>query len=234
MNNLTIFSLYPELKIVNDFNKEMRGGKSFVLRSSSISNTIIDAVKKYYKEYSYSHNPKFNNNNPTIIEIGFGNGDALFDAALNNKNKNYIGFEVYLHGFCECLKNIGDKNLKNVRIDRFDIHDKIDNFDDESIEGVRIFFPDPWPKRKHRKRRIITKEFVEILVKKLKTGGFIHFATDIQDYAEETLFIFSENQYLKNKFKDYAPQDYNRIKTSFEKKALKENRNIYDVFFIKV
>lgn len=249
MGKNDIFTKYPELQTVSlKTDDGKRGIKSFVLRTNPLSERLTDGVLKYYDKYAYHFNEKsirskqkidlhslFINKDATLfVEIGFGNGESFVKMAENNKDKNFFGFDVYLNGFAECLTSIGEKSLTNAMVMRCDAKEFLMcSVHDESLDGVNIFFPDPWPKKKHHKRRLINNDFVELLALKLKKNGIIHFATDIEDYAEEALSIFKNNPSLTNMFQDYSPSPYGREHSPFEQKGLLGNRTISDIVFIK-
>ena len=207
---------------------------------------MTDGQKKAYAELGkkfilpFSENfidfsSVFANGNPLILEIGFGMGDATYKIAENNPEINYIGAEVYPPGVGSLLLKIREHNINNIRIinnDAFDIVRKM--FQNESLAGAHIFFPDPWPKTRHHKRRLINEKFIAELSTKIKKDGYIYIATDWKEYAENILDILTSFSELKNKYSGLAsPQDW-RPSTRFEAKGIKQNREIYEIFFIKI
>ena len=128
----------------------------------------------------------FQRNAPLIVEIGFGNGCNLAENADQNPDINYLGIEVHEPGIGHLMKALADRQIRNVRIFRGDATEILRNLvEDESIDRINLFFPDPWPKKRHQKRRLVSPEFVELINRKLKTGGCFHAATDWQDYANQ-------------------------------------------------
>lgn len=245
-----IFHIFPELNTVSSFNEDRtRAIQTFVLRTNPLSQKLVDGIKAYYEDYAVIYkkeNLEYIKKNgisslyknqaaPLIIEIGFGNGESFLQMAKNNPMTNYLGFEVYLGGFAECITSAGESGLENVRVMRYDAKYIIENYiEDESVKAFQIYFPDPWPKKRHHKRRLINSEFVSILSKKLLKDGYIHFATDVEDYADEALSVFSKNKELKNKYKDFSPTNENRVSSTFERKGLECGRIIRDIIFVKI
>ncbi|HEX2548743.1 MAG TPA: tRNA (guanosine(46)-N7)-methyltransferase TrmB, partial [Gammaproteobacteria bacterium] len=131
---------------------------------------------------------------PTIIEIGFGAGASLFEVAKANPSNNFIGMETHKPGVGQLLQNIASAELTNLRIYYGDAVEALQEYVmNESVDTFQIFFPDPWPKRRHHKRRIIQPEFVELLGLKLKPGGTLHLATDWEEYAKHMMEVLSSS-----------------------------------------
>ena len=170
----------------------------------------------------------FNNSNrKLIIEIGFGNGEILIDSALRNPDDNFIGIEVYESGIGQCLIHLSEKKLSNVRLINEDAKDILNHsFKDQAIDQINIFFPDPWPKKKHHKRRLINQEFILLIGKKLKKNGCINIATDWDDYAEQIIDVFNKS----NLFKKTNNLRLN-LETKFEKRGLKLGHKIQKFTF---
>ncbi|RLD32907.1 MAG: tRNA (guanosine(46)-N7)-methyltransferase TrmB [Bacteroidetes bacterium] len=173
----------------------------------------------------------FGNKNPVIMEIGFGMGHATIEIAEKNRNKNYIAIEVHTPGVGKVLSEIEKRKLSNLRIIQYDAVDVIRNMIPlAGLEGVHIFFPDPWPKKKHHKRRLIQNGFIKELVLLIKKGGYIYIATDWEDYAQEILPVLGEFNELINPYKGFAEGIKWRPNTSFEKKGLAKNHIIRDIW----
>lgn len=249
MSKDRLFSTYPELKNVSFTREGRKEVQSFVLRTNPLSESLTDSVIKYYKDFALPYDKSlvfdkkkldfdaiFNNDNKKIvIEIGFGNGASFVKMAEKNGDVNYLGFEVYLNGFAECLTNIGKKHLTNARVMRADVMPILENcINPNSIDAFNIFFPDPWPKKRHHKRRLLNENFLNTIVPFLKGGGFLHFATDIEDYAYSSLGLLTKNESLKNPYVGFAPSSLDREHSTFEEKAILDGRHIYDIFFEKV
>lgn len=176
----------------------------------------------------------FGNTNPVTMEIGFGMGHATSIIASENPNMNYIGSEVHVPGVGRLLSDIKRKQLKNLFIIEHDALEILEAMiPDNSISAFHIFFPDPWPKKKHHKRRLLQRPHTDLLVKKLAPGGYIYFATDWEEYAESALSELTQTEGIRNKYIQYAPHQEWRPRTKFEQKGIDAGREIRELFFIK-
>ncbi|MCW8398795.1 tRNA (guanosine(46)-N7)-methyltransferase TrmB [Legionella sp. PATHC038] len=218
--------------------------KSYVLRAGRVSNRQSQGLELWLKDYELTvdGNPwslaeEFNRNADTVVEIGFGMGASLLAMAKNNPEINYIGVEVHLAGVGSLAADLHEHQLSNVRIVA---HDAVEVFRtqllDDSLAGVQIFFPDPWHKKRHHKRRLIQKEFIQLVTKKLKPGGFIHCATDWQEYAEHMLDVLSTEPALNNSQHDggYSPRPLSRPLTKFEQRGERLGHGVWDLMFNKL
>ena len=159
-------------------------------------------------------------------------GESTASIAQTHPENDYLALEVHTPGVGSLLKQIEEKNLKNIRIIQHDAVEVLrDMLEDETLDGAHIFFPDPWHKKRHNKRRLIQAPFVAQLVRKLKPGGYIHVATDWQDYAEQVLRVLSAELLLKNTAADYAPRPDYRPLTKFEQRGLRLGHGVWDVVF---
>ena len=187
-----------------------------------------------YEHKTLNYTEIFNNTNPVIMEIGFGMGHATSIIAENNPDINYIGSEVHVPGVGRLLGDIKTKQLKNLYIIEHDALEILGTMiPDNSLAGFHIFFPDPWPKKKHHKRRMLQRPRTDLLAKKLAPGGYLYFATDWQEYAESALEELKMTEGLANKYEGYAPHQEWRPRTKFEQKGLDAGRDIYELFFVK-
>lgn len=169
---------------------------------------------------------------PRILEIGFGMGETTAAIAQAHPQNDYLAIEVHTPGVGSLLKQIGEMNLANIRIIQHDAVEVLrDMLQDDALDGVHIFFPDPWHKKRHNKRRLIQAPFVALLVQKLKPGGYIHVATDWQDYAEQVLAVLSAEPLLQNTAVDYAPRPAYRPLTKFEQRGLRLGHGVWDLVF---
>jgi tRNA (guanine-N7-)-methyltransferase len=174
---------------------------------------------------------------PCFLEIGFGSGHSLLELAKNHPDKNFIGIETHKPGIGALLMGMENEQLTNIRIydaDAIDVLEKC--IPNESLAGVQLFFPDPWPKRRHHHRRLIQTDFIRRIHTKLKPGGSLHLATDWEDYAQHMLQVLSaETSFINlaslNGFSTRSP--YRPILTKFERRALNEGRQIRDLQFQK-
>ncbi len=235
--------LLEKLKIVEVRTGRDRTIKSYVLRNNLLSDEqraiVLDTFPKYGvffdKEKKLSSKYLFDNENPLIIEIGFGMGASTQIVAQDNPDTNYLGLEVYLEGVVRLLRDINRRELNNLKVMRFNAVDVLENMvDDNSLDGFHIFFPDPWPKKKHHKRRLIQPPFVNLLARKLKKGGYIYLATDWQEYADSMLEVLSGEPLLKNRYDGFATAQEWRPMTKFEKKGLDKDYKINEVLFEKI
>ena len=176
----------------------------------------------------------FGNTNPVIVEIGFGMGAATAIIAEKNPDINYVGIEVHRPGVGRLLGEIKKRNLKNIYIIEHDAIEVLQQMVvDGSVDGLHIFFPDPWQKKKHHKRRLIQRPRTDLLASKLAPGGYLYFVTDWQEYAESALEELSKTPGLKNKYESFAPHQNWRPETKFEKKGLEQDRTISELYFEK-
>ncbi|MEO8386720.1 MAG: tRNA (guanosine(46)-N7)-methyltransferase TrmB [Betaproteobacteria bacterium] len=174
---------------------------------------------------------------PLIVEIGFGMGEATAAIAKVLADKNFIGIEVHTPGVGALLKLIGENDIHNLRIIQHDAVEVLtDMIADGSLSGLHIFFPDPWPKKRHHKRRLIQPAFVKLLVQKLSAGGYLHLATDWEDYAQQMLEVLGNESRLRNSVPaggGFAPRPAYRGSSSFERKGLAKGHGVWDLVFIK-
>ncbi|MDB5868302.1 MAG: tRNA ((7)-)-methyltransferase [Polaromonas sp.] len=176
---------------------------------------------------------------PTILEIGFGMGEATAHIAGLMPEKNFLCCEVHTPGVGALLKRIDEQNLGNIRILQHDAVEVIDHMLPlGSLDGVHIFFPDPWHKTKHNKRRLIQAPLIAKLAARLKPGGYLHCATDWQPYAEQILEVLSDQPLLNNTADStsggYAPKPDYRPLTKFENRGIKLGHGVWDVVFTRV
>jgi len=176
----------------------------------------------------------FGNANPLVIEIGFGMGKATSSIAEQNPGINYLGIEVHRPGIGRLLWEIEKKGLKNIRIIEGDAVEIIEKrIRDNSVSAFHIFFPDPWPKKRHHKRRLIKQPFTDLLALKLLPGGYIYMVSDWADYGDWALREFSATPGLVNKYNSFAEQQSWRPQTEFERKGLLKKHEVRELFFLK-
>ncbi|MCK5673238.1 MAG: tRNA (guanosine(46)-N7)-methyltransferase TrmB [Spirochaetales bacterium] len=213
--------------------------KSYVLRVGRLSNLQQRAVEKLSGQFCIPFKAEilnlqqiFGNKNPVVLEIGFGMGHATLEIAEKNRNKNYIAIEVHTPGVGKVLSEIEKHNLTNLRIIQYDAVQVIRNMIPlASLEGVHIFFPDPWPKKKHHKRRLIQNGFIKELILLISKGGYIYIATDWEDYAQQIILVLDQISELKNMYNKFAKKIEWRPDTNFEKKGLAKNHIIRDIWY---
>ena len=218
--------------------------RSFVLRTGRLSEFQRQTMNDNWAAYGLEHQTEpfdfptiYGNTNPVILEIGFGMGKSLVEMALQNPDKNYLGIEVHTPGVGACLAYAVEKQVKNLRVICHDATEILrDSIADNSLGGLQLFFPDPWHKAKHHKRRIVQPHFVETIYQKLQPNGFIHFATDWQNYAEQMLDVLKSAVGLRNvsPTNDYIPRPDFRPLTKFEQRGHKLGHGVCDLYFIKM
>jgi tRNA (guanine-N7-)-methyltransferase len=176
--------------------------------------------------------PVFGNDKPVTAEIGFGMGRAAAEIAAANPDKNYLGIEVYRPGIGRLLWEIEQRGLQNIRIIEHDAVEALEKLvPDCSLSAVHVFFPDPWPKKRHHKRRLITRPFTDLLARKLAAGGYLYMVTDWVDYAEWALRELAATPGLRNTCGGFAPPRSWRPKTEFERKGLAKNHEVRELYF---
>ncbi len=177
----------------------------------------------------------FGNDNPVVVEIGFGMGKATAIIAENNPDINYLGIEVHKPGIGKLLGEIRERGLKNIRIIEHDAMEVLaDMIPDGSVSAFHIFFADPWPKKRHHKRRLVQRPRTNLLASKLKQSGYLYFVTDWLPYAEFALDELKQTEGLRNKFEAFAPHQEWRPETRFEQKGVDANRVISEIMFERV
>ena len=217
--------------------------RSFIRRQGRATAGQRLALENHWQSYCLSPQAEFDAVQafgrvaPLIVEIGFGNGSSLADMAAANPHQNYLGIEVHRPGVGHLMLLLAERNIDNVRIYHHDAIEILEQkIPDHSLSGVHLFFPDPWQKRRHHKRRIVRPSFVELLNKKLLAGGYFHAATDWEHYAKNMLGILSAGQFLQNSSptQDFCPRPEYRPLTKFENRGLNLGHGVWDLIFRKV
>jgi tRNA (guanine-N7-)-methyltransferase len=177
----------------------------------------------------------FANGNPCILDLGFGMGESLVESAANMRDHNFIGVDVYQPGVAHVMANLQQQSLSNVRLFCADATKVLnDAIADASLAQINIFFADPWPKKRHNKRRLIQVDFVQLLESKLQPGGVLHLATDWEDYADHMLNVMAKCQNFKQEnigMQHVRPE--NRPVTKYERRAIRLGHKIWDFIFCK-
>ena len=202
--------------------------KSYVLREGRITPGQKRALEDQWPVYGLNVedgllNSPFSKSQETVLEIGFGMGDSLFEMATLHPDQNFIGVEVHRPGVGHLLQLAAEAKLNNLRVYRADSKDVLNQcIHDRSLDKIQIFFPDPWHKKKHNKRRLINDDFVNLLAKKLKQGGILHIATDWAPYAE----VISEVM------QDWCVCEIpDRVETKYERRGLRLDHEVFDFAF---
>lgn len=216
--------------------------RSFVTRAGRVSTAQARALDKLAPAYCVPYQKQlldidatFGRHAPTVLEIGTGMGETTAHIAGLMPDKNFIGVEVHTPGIGSLLKLIGENELQNLRLIQHDAVEVVTHMlAPASLAGVHVFFPDPWHKARHNKRRLIQGPFVQLLASRIAKGGYLHCATDWQEYAEQMLEVLSAEPTLKNTAADYAERPDYRPVTKFENRGLKLGHGVWDLVFEKI
>jgi tRNA (guanine-N7-)-methyltransferase len=215
--------------------------RSFVTRAGRLSIAQARALEELGPQFliEYAKAPldfeqAFGRTAPVILEIGFGMGDTTSRIAKGMLDKDFIGVEVHTPGVGSLLKQIGEQGIANLRLIQHDAVEVLNQMIPAgSLAGVHVFFPDPWHKARHNKRRLLQAPFVKLLAEKLAPGGYLHCATDWEDYAVQMLEVLGAEPLLRNTAEGYAPQPAYRPLTKFENRGLKLGHGVWDLVFTK-
>ncbi len=223
--------------------KKHRPIRSFVLRQGRVTSAQQQALDTHWQTYGIdfseqllSFNNLFNNENAVIAEIGFGNGESLLQQAKNYPETNFIGIEVHGPGVGHLIHLSNQENIHNIKIIRYDAIDVLTHqIADGSLQQLQLFFPDPWHKKRHQKRRIISPEFIQLVAKKLKPSGFFHMATDWQHYAKQMLAEMDATTNFSNTSGtgNYAKNQALRCESKFERRGRKLGHGVWDLIYEK-
>ena len=218
-----------------------RGVRSFVLRQGRMTEGQKKAFERNWPKYGLTRedgviDPRevFGRDSMLNLEIGFGMGRSLADMAEAAPEQDFIGVEVHLPGVGALLKEVDDRELENVRVYNIDANDVIDLcLPDASLDRVMVFFPDPWHKKKHHKRRLVQQEFVQRIRHKLRVGGVLHLATDWENYAEHMLEVMDASQGFANAQEQggFSPRPDDRPITKFEQRGEKLGHGVWDLLY---
>ena len=223
--------------------KYIRKVRSFVKREGRLTKGQERALNDHWAEMGLNHSDGlidtsalFANDNPVTLEIGFGMGKSLVEMAKAAPETNFIGIEVHKPGVGACIALAVEQGVSNLKVYEHDAIEVLaDSIANDSLDTVQLFFPDPWHKKKHHKRRIVSAEFVETIRQKLKVGGIFHMATDWENYAECMLEDMQSAQGYKNlsDTNDYVPRPDSRPLTKFENRGQRLGHGVWDLQFIK-
>jgi tRNA (guanine-N7-)-methyltransferase len=169
-----------------------------------------------------------------VLEIGFGMGETTAEIAAAHPERNFIGIEVHAPGVGSLLREVDRRGLANVRVIRHDAVEVVDAMiPPGSLAAIHVFFPDPWPKKRHHKRRLLKPDFVRALARRLAPGGYLHVATDWSDYAEEMLATLGAERLLANTVQGFAPRPESRPQTKFERRGTRLGHPVFDLLFTR-
>jgi tRNA (guanine-N7-)-methyltransferase len=215
--------------------------RSFVLRAGRLTEGQQRALVELWPQYGIEEGEGeldleslFGNDQPVIMEIGFGNGEATWQMASNEPGRNFLGVEVHKPGVGHLLLKIEEHHIGNLRIACEDAVELLrKRIPDQALSGVRIYFPDPWPKKRHHKRRIVQRPFIDLLARKMNPGGILHLATDWEPYAAHILEVIRASAYFENLSPDggAGPRPEWRPETKYEKRGERLGHGVYDLVF---
>ena len=221
--------------------KPLRKIRSFVRRSGRLSKAQAIGLNELWDDYGINPNGKllnlnklFLSPNNVTLEVGFGNGDSLLEMAIQNPKLNFLGIEVYEAGVGRLINEASKNKLTNLKVIKDDAVEVLNNnIPDDSISHFQLFFPDPWHKKRHHKRRIVQTSFLDLLAKKLKNNGVVHIATDWENYAEHIMETLESHSHFKNCAGDhiYSERPEQRPLTKFENRGQKLGHSVWDIIF---
>lgn len=226
-----------------DEQREIRQIRSFVLRQGRITPAQQSAFDAHWSRFGIDYRNEaldlaelFPRRAPIALEIGFGNGAQLLHAGQNEPEKDFIGIEVHRPGVGRLMNGLADAGVDNVRISNHDAVEVLTHqIAENSLAEIRIYFPDPWPKKKHHKRRLIQPDFVKLLASRVVPGGLLHLATDWAEYAEHMLEVVDGCELWRNRAGRgaYTDQPAWRINTHFEKRGIRLGHGVWDLVYEK-
>lgn len=219
-----------------------RSIRSFVLRQGHMTAAQQRAIDTLWPQFGMDYcrqtvdlNACFGRSNPKVLEIGFGMGTATAEIAKRLPDTDFLAVDVHGPGVGNLLKLIEEGQLGNIRVMRHDAVEVVeDMLADASLDGIHIFFPDPWHKKRHNKRRLVQAPFVAKLLPKLKSGGYIHMATDWEEYAAQMLEVLGGFAELQNTADGYSPMPDYRPETKFEARGKRLGHGVWDLVFKKI
>ncbi len=236
--------IHNSLPSSDDHEKPLRKIKSFVRREGRLTKGQEQALTECWQsmgidfsdiQLNWQH--VFGNSNPVVLEIGFGMGASLVEMAKQSPEKNFLGIEVHTPGVGACLMAARDAGVTNLRVI---CHDAVEIFErmlpEQSLDTVQLFFPDPWHKKRHHKRRIVQPEFAQMLRSKLKIGGVFHMATDWENYAEHMVEVMKVAEGYQNMAEDgdYIPRPDERPLTKFEARGHRLGHGVWDMKYCRI
>lgn len=218
---------------------EQRSIRSYVLRQGRVSNaqkrahdTLMPRYGLEYRDSRIDLDQVFGRSAPHVLEIGCGMGETTVAIAAVHPDIDYLGIEVHTPGVGSLLKQIDAAGLANLRVVQHDAVAVLQQMiAPDSLDGIHIFFPDPWPKKRHHKRRLIQPPFVTLAASRLRPGGYLHAATDWHEYAEQMLAVLGAEPLLENTAAAYAPRPDYRPQTKFETRGLRLGHGVWDLVF---
>ncbi|MCX8956969.1 tRNA (guanosine(46)-N7)-methyltransferase TrmB [Erwinia psidii] len=228
----------------DEHGRPLRRIRSFVRRQGRLTKGQQHALDHFWPQKGVEYQPEpvdfptlFGRDAPVVLEIGFGMGASLVSMAQANPQQNFLGIEVHSPGVGACLSAADEAGVENLRVMCHDAVDVLNHMiPDNSLRMVQLFFPDPWHKARHNKRRIVQIPFAELVLRKLKLGGVFHMATDWQAYAEHMLAVMHDIAGYKNQSEtqDYVPRPASRPLTKFEQRGQRLGHGVWDLMFERI
>ncbi len=213
--------------------------RSFVLRQGRTTPAQEQAFERYWARFGVDYSGSlrdpavlFAQTAPLVLEIGFGNGAQLLHAAVHEAQRNFIGIEVHRPGVGRLMNGLAEAGVDNARLYRHDAVEVLANeLPPDSLDEVRIYFPDPWPKKRHHKRRLLQPAFVDLVASRVRHGGLLHLATDWAEYAQQMLEVMDASPRWRNLAGQgkWSPRPAWRIDTHFERRGLRLGHGVYDL-----
>ncbi len=217
--------------------------RSYILRQGRITAGQTKAIQENFQKYAVIFQNKLTNfsdlfknkNSDLILEIGFGMGTSTAEIAKSNLNKNYIAIEVHSPGVGNLLKLIKESDISNLKIIQ---HDAVEVLNlmvkNNSLDGIHIFFPDPWPKKRHHKRRLIQSNILKLIAQKIKKSGYLHIATDWEDYALWIIDLLDKEELLQKTSDDFFKKPDYRPLTKYENRGIKLGYRVWDMIYRRI
>ena len=224
-----------------DFKK--RPIRSYILRQGRITAAQTKAIQENFQKHAVIFENKLTNfsnlfknkNSELILEIGFGMGASTAEIAKSNLNKNYIAIEVHSPGVGNLLKLIQESDIPNLKIIQHDAVEVLNEMiKNDSLDGIHIFFPDPWPKKRHHKRRLIQSNFLKLIAQKIKKSGYLHIATDWEDYALWIIDLLDKEELLQKTSDDFFKKPVYRPLTKYENRGIKLGYRVWDMIYRRI
>jgi len=220
---------------------ERRPIRSYVLRQGRVTAAQASAVERLMPAYGIAFSPTpldleqaFGRRAPKILEIGFGMGETTAAIAQAHPERDYLGIEVHTPGVGALLRHAESLGLTNVRVIQHDAVEVVERMiGPGALDGVHVFFPDPWPKKRHHKRRLLQPGFAHLLATRMKPGAYLHAATDWEDYAAQMLEVLSAEPLLANTVTGFAPRPASRPLTKFESRGARLGHGVWDLLFVR-
>lgn len=221
-----------------DSTRQKRTIRSFVRRTGRLTPPQQNALRDLWPDAAIEFSDElldfpsiFGRSAPIILEIGFGNGETLVQQAVEHPDRDFIGIEVHEPGVGHCLLKARDSDVRNLRLSKYDAIEVLDQqIPLESLFRINLYFPDPWPKKRHHKRRIVQHEFLELIADRLQEGGTLNIATDWANYAEHIDEVASQSdRFVVSERREHdGEQPFDRPRTKFERRGLKKGHRIFD------